>query len=276
MFVVLRVTDNPKSFFKKKKQMKILLKEEIQCVSSKNGLPFYCLDIPSKASEKEWNIIAKKCGRYASRIVAPRNLSLPDFGGIKRFVPSFMPSVLVFNTSLKTIEKAESDPCGLCITLTDRNAMHSSNLFKLLPFASTIRVVTAYPEKYASACKNALDEYGASIIIRSSYEPCSKHEAVICSDGVFTPLMNSSAVFGYKHTMTGKINFYGNGVNLTDAHAQIIPPDIEQIDFAGAVTELCGSNEYKNAVFSSVATDCGICDNPLPEKCLKCYLDGKL
>lgn len=276
MFVVLRVNDTPKSFLKKKKCLKTLSKEQIQCVPTKRGMPFYCLDIPSKTSEKEWKIIAKKCGRYASRIVAPRNLSLPDFGGLKRFVPSFLPSVLVFNTAIKAIEKAAFDPRELCITLTDRNALHSSNLFKLLPFASTIRVVTTYPEKYASACKSALDEHGASIIIRSSYEPCSKSEIVICSDGVFTPLMHSSAVFGYKHTMTGKINFYGNGIELTDIHAKIIPPNIEQIDFAGAVTELCGSTEYKSAVFSSVITDCAVCDKPSPEKCLKCYLDGRL
>lgn len=276
MFVILRVNEAPKGCFKKRKHLKKLAKAQAQCISTERGLPFFILDIPSDANDAAWEKIAEKCGRYASRIVAPRSLSLPDCGKLKRFVPSFTPSVLIFNTALNTIEKTGADPCEICITLTDRNALQPSRIHKLLPFASTVRVITAHPEKYASACKNALDEYGASIIIRSAYEPCSKQDIVICCDGSITPMMQSAAVFGYKHGMTGKINFFGSGVELNDAHKTVLPPDIDPVDFAGAVTELCGSSEYKSAVFSSIISDCNICDEPLPEKCLKCAIDKRL
>lgn len=276
MFVVLRVNESPKGIIKKKKQQKQLAKACAQSVATEKGLPFFILDVPACANDASWEKITQKCGRYASRIVAPRNISLPDCGKLKRFVPLFMPSILVFNTALKIIKKADVEPCGISITLTDRNALHPSRVHQLLPFASTVRVITAHPEKYASACKKALDGYGASIIIRSAYEPSTKPDIIICCDGGLSPLMHSAAVFGYKHSMTGKIHFCGSGIELTDSHKKIIPYDIDPVDFAGAVTELCGSSEYKSSVFSDIVSGCNICDKPLPEECLKCYAEGRL
>lgn len=276
MFVILRANKAPKGFFKAKKHRKALAKAHAQSVATEKGLPFFILDIPPCPSEAEWERIAEKCGRYASRAVAPRSLSLPDFGRLKRFVPSFMPSVLVFNTALEAVREAAAEPCGICITLTDRNALHPSRIHKLLLLSSTVRVITAQPEKYASACKNALDEYGASLVIRPSYEPTAKPDIVICSDGGISPLMHSAAVFAGRHSPTGKIHFCGSGVKLTGSHSEIVPPDIDPVDFAGAVTELCGSSEYKNAVFSDVVSSCNICDEPSPSKCLKCYAEGRL
>lgn len=276
VFVVLRVSETPNGFIKKRKHLRQLSKARAQSVSTEKGLPFFVLDIPSYTKDSDWERIAEKCGRYASRIVAPRSLSLPDFGQLKRFSPAFMPSLLVFNTALKIIGNSGTNPCGICITVTDRNAVHPSRIYKLLPFASVIRVVTSRPEKYAFACQKALDEYGASIVIRSAYEPQDKPEIVICCDGAVTPFMKSAAVFGYKYGMTGGINFYADGIEISEAHSEAVPDSIYPVDFAGAVTELCGSTEYKNSVFSDIVSDCNICDNPLPETCLRCFMQGRL
>jgi len=276
VFVILRVNEPPKGLIKKRKHLNRLAKAGAQSVKTENGLPFFVLDIPSSASNSEWEKIAEKCGRYASRTVAPRNISLPDCGQLKRFLPSFMPSLLLFNTALKIIEKSGADPCGICITITDRIGIHPSRIHKILPFASAVRVITVCPEKYAFACRNALDEYGASIVIRPSYEPQEKPEIVICCDGAATPLMKSAAVFSHKRGMTGRINFYADGIELAKKHSEFVPENIDPVDFAGAVTELCGSSEYKNSVFSSIITDCNICDNPLPETCLRCFMQGRL
>jgi hypothetical protein len=191
-------------------------------------------------------------------------------------VPSYSPSLFNFNTALDIIKKAAADPYETSITVTDRNALHHSRIYKLLPFVSTVRVVTLYPEKYASACKNALDEYGASVILRPSYEPGEKRDIVICCDGGFSPYMKSAAVFAYKQCSEGKLRFSGSGVSVAENHRRIIPDDIDSTDFAGAVTELCGSGEYKNCNFSSLVSNCNICDNPSPEKCLACFAEGKL
>lgn len=276
MFVVLRKIESPKGFFKKIKHNKILENSKPVTVATERGLPFFTLDISDIASDIQWEKIALKCGRYASRIVAPRSLSLPDYGGLKRFFPSYTPSLLNFNTALEVIKNADADPYDISITVTDRNAVHPSRIHKLLPFASSVRLITSYPEKYVSACKKALDEYGASIILRSSYEPSEKRDIVICCDGGISPFMSSAAVFGYKQCVMGKLSFSGNGVTLAENHREIIPDDIDSTDFAGAVTELCGSGEYKNSVFSSLVSSCNICDNPAPKMCLACFAQGRL
>lgn len=276
MFVILRVNEPPKGYIKKRKFLKNLEKKRMQSISTEKGLPFFMLDIQSDATNSDWEKIAEKCGRYVSRTVAPRDISLPDYGQLKRFSPSFMPSLLLFNTAVEILEKSGAEPCGICVTVTDRNGIHPSRIKRIIPFASVVRVITVCPEKYALACRNALDEYGASIIIRPYYEPQEKPEIVICCDGAVSPLMNNAAVFSFKRNTAGKINFYAFGTELTPRHSECVPKNIDPVDFAGAVTELCGSCEYKNSVFSGIIADCNICDNPMPEICLKCFSEGRL
>lgn len=276
MFVVLRTIEPPKSFLQKRKHKKYIRNTQPETVHTESGLPFFALDIAKNINDSEWLKTAEKCGRYASRIVAPRSLSLPDYGGMKRFLPSYTPSLLNFNTALDVIEKSDIDPYEISITLTDRNAVHPSRIYRLLPFASSVRIITTHPEKYAAACKNALDEYGASVVIRPSYEPSSKKDVVICCDGGISPQMSSATVFAYKQCSIGKLRFTGNGVLLSANHTSAVPDDIDSVDFAGAVTELCGSREYKNSVFSSLISSCNICESPLPEKCIECFTGGRL
>lgn len=276
MFVVLRVNEPPKGLIKKAKQKRALLNAQAETVSTDKGLPFFMLDIPENPKNSDWDSVAKKCGKYTSRIVAPRSLTLPDYGKLKRFVPSFMPSVLTFNAAASALEKAKADPSSITVTVTDRNGWHASRICRLLPFSSTVRVVTSKPERYLSACETALNEHGASIIVRSSYEPSSKPDIVICCDSGESSAMQSAAIFGYKHSSEGKMNFCGSGIDLTERHRKIIPQDIDPIDFAGAITELCGGSEYKTSSFAYVTPSCNICDNPTPETCIKCYVSGKL
>lgn len=276
MFVILRVNDSPKGVFKKARQRKKLANSQAIAMPTERGLPYFILDVPDCISDASWNNIAEKSGRYASRIVAPRSFSLPDHGKLKRFIPHIMPSILIFNTAKEIIKRAKLAPEDISVTVTDRNAVHASKICGLLPFAAGVRVVTAHPERYARACEKAFDEYGASIIIRSAYEPTAKPDIVICCDGVMSPAMQAAAVFSYKHKACGKINFCGSGIVLAQSHRENVPDNIDPIDFAGALTELCGSPEYKNSFFSHIESSCSVCENSAPENCLRCFVSGKL
>ncbi len=245
------------------------------CPTAK-GLPFYILEVLDGKHGIDWNGVAEKCGRYSSRIIAPRSLPLPDHPRLKRFIPISMNSVLVFNTALKFIENSKLAPDEICITLTDRNAVHPNDVCKILPFASTVRVVTSHPERYAAACAKAFEEHGASLIIRSAYEPAAKPDIVICCDGAVTAGMKKAAIFTSKRKNGGKIVFSGSGVYLTQQHTELISPETDPIDFAGALTELCGSREYKSAVFSKIETTCQSCKDSGSEKCLECYCCGRI
>ncbi len=276
MFVVLRVKPAPEGIFRKRRIKKAINSACLQSVSTENGLPFYLLDIPDGIAPSVWDTVEKKCGRYASRIVAPRTLALPDCGKIRRFTPPAMHSLLTFNTAAEAIRKACIPPENISITLTDINARHSSGLNALLPLSSTLRVITAHPERYASACEKAFSEYGASIILRSDYEQGVKPDIVICCDGRLSPKAENAAVFCHKNKSCGKLHFKGCGIELNPHHGDIIPENIDSIDFAGALTELCGSSEYKQSRFSLLESSCNKCKNARPEDCLLCFVQGKM
>lgn len=276
VFVVLRVNSPPKGVFIKSKMKKMVTDACIQTVSTENGLPFYVLDVPEGMNLSMWGTVEKKCGRYASRIVAPRSITLPDSGKIRRFVPCSTPSSLTFNTAVKTLKKANISPEKISITVSDINARQAPELCRILPFASVIKVVTAYPEKYASACEKAFNDYGASVLLRSCYEPSSKHDVIICCDGRLAPSAHNAAVFSCKSRTFGKLHFKGSGADLTANHSKIIPENINPIDFIGAVTELCGSSDYKNACFRDIAVSCEKCTNSSPATCLECFASEKL
>ena len=275
VFVVLRIITPEKSVSKRLRQRKALKKSALVSHSTEKALPFFTLDVLSEKQGINWKNVAEKCGRYSSRIVAPRSVHLPDMSGLRRFVPQTMSSHLIFNTALETVEKSRVEPTNLCITVTDRGAVYFAKICDLLPLASCVRVITDHPERYASACIKAFEEYGASLVIRSSYEAVSMPEIIISSDGAVSSKMKDAVIFSPKRKSCGKLVVFGSGVRLSESHLSVIGEDIDSVDFAGALTELCGSSEYRNSVFEKPETTCGKCVSSSAEKCLLCRLSVK-
>ncbi len=264
-----------KNLIKRRKQRKTIRNSSVSACTVEKSLPFFTLDVLEEKRSIDWENLHYRCGRYSSRIIAPRSCHIPDNSGIKRYIPSFMNSLLVFNTALETLKNSTLPPENLCITLTDRFAVHYSDICKLLPFASTVRTITSHPERYAEACVRAYVDYGASLIIRGNYEPSSKHEVVISCDGAVTPEMKNAVIFSSKKKNAGTLVVYGNGVKLNEKHRIIIGDDIDSVDFAGALTELCGSSEYRSSVFEKAETSCNECIDKNAVKCVACRLGGK-
>lgn len=257
---------------KRRAQRKKFARDRLHICRCDKGLPFYVLDILESKKGIDWESVSSECGRYASRVIAPRDVILPDENGLKRFVPVSMNSLLIFNTAAEIIRKASLPPDSFSISLTDRNALHPSRVCELLPLASCVRVITAYPERYAAACAHALEEFGATLIIRPAYEETSKPDIVICSDGAVTAAMRNSAVFAFRRKTGGRIIFSGSETELLQKHTEILPENIDSVDFAGAVTELCGCSEYKKSVFSQIEISCQKCEKKTAEKCLECFV----
>lgn len=272
MFIVLRTVKLSNRYFSRKKQRKMLEKNEPISVPTENGLPFFVLDVPEEKNGADHEFIEKKCGRYVSRIIAPRTVLLPDSSRLKRFVSAGTKGRFLFNTAEETIRNSALPPSDISITLIDRSAFLSYEIKKLLPLASSVRVVTSRPEKYAAVCNEIYNEFGASVTVRPSYEPSSKKDIIICCDGATNRLMENSAVFSLKRGIYGNPRFYAEKIELSDKHKEIIPPDIDSSDFSSAVTELCGSTEYKQAVFTCIETSCDFCDENNASKCLDCYI----
>ncbi len=275
MFVVFNMIQPEKGLLKRRRQKKEISRNGIHIIRSDKCLPFFILDVLDGKNGVDWKTVAAECGRYATRVIAPKNLILPDESGLKRFAPASMNSLLIFNTAKETIKKAAIPPDKFSITLTDRSAAFTSRISELLPLSSQIRVVTAYPQRYAAVCAEAFNEFGASVMIRSAYEETSLPDAVICTDGNVTAAMKNAAVFTVKGKAGGKLVFWGNGTELLPVHSEILPDIINPVDFAGALTELCGCGDYKNAVFSETDSSCKSCNCSPAEKCFECFVKSR-
>ncbi len=272
MFVILRLVDAEKNYFKAKKQIKKSVRSPAVIRRENGALPFCTVDIIRGKRGIIWDGVEEKCGRLASRVVAPKSIPLPDSGNLKRYIPSSIYASLVFNTAKSIISDSKADPDSFCITVTDRYALSASRVCELLPMCSCVRVITSRPEKYAPCLENALNSFGATIIVRSSYEPTQKPDIVISCDGVISAAMSNAAVFTSKKRTCGKLRFCGSGIDLTPEHAEFLPADIDPIDFAGALTELCGSSNYSGSCFSALGISCGKCADPIATNCLLCHI----
>ena len=272
VFVVLCPVRPEKGFLKRRKQSKNLARAPAVLCREFSAFPFCKVEFTEEKNGINWDEIEEKCGRYSSRIVAPKSVHLPDGRGLKRYVPTAFLPHLIFNTAKKIISEAAVPTDIFCITVTDRNGLCSSKIHSLLPLCSVVRVVTSKPEKYADACEKALDLYGATLIIRPDYEPTHKPDTVICCDGAVSASMSDSAVFTNRKRTCGKIRFCGSGITLTEKHRDFLPESIDPLDFAGALTEFCGCRDYADAGFSDIDISCGKCASPSPEKCLLCHI----
>ena len=276
MFILLRTVGLQGGFIKRKHQRKAIVNTLPVSVPTENGMPFFMLDIPNDKNGPDCSLIEEKSGYYASRIVAPRSLTRPDKTSLKRFLPGYSNGIFIFNTALKIIKELDCDLTQTSATVIDRNAVVCREITKLIPYFSPLRIITSRPERYAATCQKIYDEYGASVMLRSFYEPTAKKDIVICCDGATSDSMNNAAVFSFKRGIYGKLRFFGNGILLSDSHKEIIPENIDPTDFAAAVTELCASTSYKTAVYSDIETSCNRCDNAGPSECLRCYISGSL
>lgn len=272
MFVILRIY-NTNEIKINRQQRKIINNSCVCSHSTEKGLPFFTLDVLETKKGIDWQSVSEKCGRYASRIVAPRSISLPDGKGLYRFTARSAIPMLLLNTACRELSRADLPADKISITVTDRNSLLYSQIHRLLPFASQIRVITSKPEKYASACIKAMEENGATIMLRSSYDAVENVDIVICCDGIISPSMQNSIIFTHSRKSCGKISFCASGLELLPTHKSIVPENIEPLDFAGALYELCGCFSYRSSCFSDIDISCKKCEIRSVTECLHCIAE---
>ena len=144
MFVILNPVETSGGYFERKRQAKAFARSEPSVFRSRSGLPFFLLNVPCGKNGIDWETTAAKCGRYASRIIAPRDLTIPDIRGLRRFVPARLPAVLTLNTAVAVLRDAAPRSDRFSLTLCDRNAYLPAELSRLLPLSATVRVCLLY------------------------------------------------------------------------------------------------------------------------------------
>ncbi len=248
MFVILKPVDAPDGFFASKKLKKTIDNKPANFIRTADGMPFAVLEIFNGRNGIEWKKVIDKCGRYTSRVIAPSDISLPENQHIMPFVPSWFPSRICFNTALEILDTVKLQPDSFVLTLCDCEAKFVDELPRLIPLCSSVKVITGKIEKYIPVCTEILEKTGASVMLRSTFEKSSKRDAVIFCGGNKNEFSCADIVFTTDRKMRGKTTVIGSDLVLLEEHKEVIGNGIDSVDFAGAVTELCGSHSYENSV----------------------------
>lgn len=272
MFVILNPITPSGGYLERRRTKKALERAEAVAHRTRSGLPFYVLDVPHSASDKQWAAVALKCTKHATRFIAPRELCVPDTAGVRRFIPNRLPQMLTLNTAVAVLKTASLENKNFSLTVCDRNAALPSELHRLLPLASTIRVITSRPERYAEACVKAFVLNGASVLLRQIYEPTTERDVVICADGTIPARAENAAAFTFGKKINSALCFSCGEIELLPEHKEIIPSCLDALDFAGAVYELCGSGEYSESVAAKIEIGGKSPSDSDPAECLAEYL----
>lgn len=250
MFAVLNFIEPASGYFDRRKQKLYLRKSEPKIIRTPCGLPFFVVDVLLDKKGVDWEALRAHLGKCAVRVIAPRDIALPDT--IRRYTAKRLIPLMVFNTAVNLLERISAAPQGLCITLTDSAALLTGKALQLLPFAAQVRIVTRYPEKYKSCVHEAMEESGASLIVTDYLDSSSFTDIIICTDNCLPAAVNASCVISYARSPRGCLSVNGNGIYTDERYNSVLPKNIEPLDFAGALLELCGCASLTDSCFAAL------------------------
>lgn len=253
MFAVIKPAEPADNIFSALRLRREYERKEAQAHRTGCGLPFLTLEMYSGKNGIDWKLAEEKCGRYSSRLVVPRNIKVPDIPGIHRFEPRFMPLLLNLNTAAELIKGAGVPPDSFVLTVTDREGNFTAHLSKFLRLCSCVRIITQRQDKYLPVISEAFESSGASVMMRERFEKSFIRDVVVCCDGSDFPDCPDALVFTCFPSVRGALTVFGSGLDLLPEHRSIIGERIDGVDFAGALTELCGCRDYTDAVFSDIS-----------------------
>ena len=229
MFCVLIKDDGKKSGFGRLKKVSVQhvnygkSRYDIVAVKSKKGC------IPKKAVEKAVG------GRPVIKqvdIIIKENFALSPFdsGMFKRHTE--------INTFFKVLSIASRFKRSVSVAFIDLDCRYCGCLRRIMELSNEVYIITNKIEEYTRYANQCFSEYGAAPIVTDGKEIADKCHVVFSPDGERVSEKNK-CVFAPKkdafHIETGCIStLYG------------CPKGVSEIDFAGALFELCGIERMGN------------------------------
>lgn len=216
MFSVLVIEDGV-GFFARRKLYK---HPRVRDVRVYGGLPFREITSAKRRGEINRDAVRLAAGGTADFMLLPHGTA--SGGGIKELDSSPYIKLVLFNTACELLRRSLG--CGVRATLCirDKNAAAASRLSLAVPLVSDVRVTTDCPEAYARAKEQAMEEFGAAVVLSQS----DGGDIIIDLDAEEPCL----AVDGECFT--------AENITLPTAYARLMPPDADELKFAAALYEI--------------------------------------
>ena len=196
---------------------------DIVAVKAKKGR------IPKKAVEKAVR------GRPVIKQV---DIILKDGFALSPFDSGMFKRHTEINTFFKVLSTASRFKRSVAVAFIDLNCRYCGCLRRIMELSNEVYIITNEIEEYTLYAKECFLEYGAAPIVTDGEEIASRCHVVFSPDGEGTFVKNK-CIFAPKkdafHIETGCISaLYG------------CPKGVSEIDFAGALFELCGIERMGN------------------------------
>ena len=196
---------------------------DIVAVKAKKGR------IPKKAVEKAVR------GRPVIKQV---DIILKDGFTLSHFDSGMFKRHTEINTFFKVLSTASRFKRSVAVAFIDLNCHYCGCLRRIMELSNEVYIITKHIEEYTLYASECFLEYGAAPIVTDGEETASRCHVVFSPDGEEVSVKNK-CVFAPKedafHIETGCISaLYG------------CPKGVSEIDFAGALFELCGIERMGN------------------------------
>lgn len=243
MFAALIIRPQSNKFLKRKFQNIFPKKTEVLQTAVRNGAPFFTVIVSRKKGEIPWEDIEFYVGNCAERMLLPEGVLSPENSRIKVFEPQVLPKRVLFNTACELFSRSKRNPVGRTITLIDENGAMVHEVYRLVPFASAVRVVTQKGELYDRVSQEIMERFGATILIADSVSGAADSNFIIAPEGIpdsFLPSGKCAVISGREQPSRGFISVTCKNMNLQEHYRRVVPRGIDSDIFAAALFEKCG------------------------------------
>lgn len=243
MFAALVVRPQSPVIYKRVLEKIVYKKPDVVQTAVRNGAPFFTIYVSRRKGEIPWKDVEFYAGNCCERILLPDGIVPPKNSRVKKFTPQFLPQKVLFNTACELLSRSRQNPVGRVITLFDKNAVLAREVHRLVPFASSVRVITDSEEKYEEVSKRIMEEFGASLIVSDNVLTAEDSGFIISFEGVpddFHPRKLCAVLCGKEQPSRGFIAVTGREMNLPSEYCRLVPKNIDRDNFACAIYEKCG------------------------------------
>lgn len=131
---------------------------------------------PDKKGELPWEDVRQAAGKEARHLLCPAGCTLPEEEGLLPFRPSGqMQGQLMQQAALFLLRRASrgKKQRRIAVGVYDPDGVRPDLAVSLLPYAAEVQVNTGCPQRYRSAGRIAMEEYGASLTLVGTAGGCS-------------------------------------------------------------------------------------------------------
>lgn len=207
-------------------------------VELEDGEYFYILKVPARKGKIPYDRLRNITFSIGEGLIFSEGTEI-DEALVRVYKPRYFPKLMLFNSAVSMLKASVFDPAKTTLTLVDERGELASELHRLVPFASEIRVVTARSGRYEPVAEKLMDDYGLSLFIGDRFEKASAESTVIITyDCQWVPLSCKSLIFTVKPRFLPFARILvGQGVKGADGYAELCPEGIDKLTFVSALYE---------------------------------------